>query len=258
MMPLRLQRSLVMALVLALGPMGATGVSAQQAAPRSKLLLTPSTPLPRDGTYIANDRIAFALDHKGNQVRLRFLDNDEVFYLSGEAGLLGGRVFKYDTGTEALQVTAFGAVTLYTDKAKNGWPAEYNDGDQNVSVDPPPLSYRDMRPFALKLAQDLSGGDDFAVGFVADWDGLARTESDALRGLACSAMRDAAYALDAVAKTGKRAKVVDKLHIVHVKEGAKAGASYQKGVLTVTYAPKGGASARPSSLVIARALEAAL
>jgi Domain of unknown function (DUF4908) len=245
----RLQLFLAVALSLALGEN--PRVFAQRSPPPTRLLLTPSTPLPRDGTYIANDRLAFAVDHRGAQVRLRFLDNDEVFYLSSETAPLGGRVLKYDTGATALQVTGWGGITLYTVQAKGGLPVEYDDETPNV--DAPPVAGSEVKAFAAKLAQDLSAAEDFAVGFAADWDKLA--QSDELRALGCDAMRNVAYALKDVAKTGRRSVISDRVHIIRVIQGTKPGVTMKNGILAVTIAPQLGPSARPSSLAIARALQ---
>jgi len=163
-------------------------------------------------------------------------------------------VLKYDTGALALQVTGWGGLTLYTASAKGGLPAEFVDVP--MSVDPPPVAAKDMKAFAFKLAQDLSSGNDFAIGFAADWDRLA--QSDTLRALICDAMRNATYALEQIAKSNKRGAVAERLHIVRVLQGAQPGVSVQKGILAVTIAPQEGAGARPSSLAIMRALQAAL
>ena len=247
-----LKLSLFFAVALALFAGAGLNASAQQPPPAR--LLPAATPLPRDGTYMVGEALSFALDHKNGRVRLRFGDSDEVFYLSNESAPLGGRILKYDTGTTALQVAGWGGVTLYTAEAQSGLPAEYSDVMQEV--DPTPVEGKDVKLFASRLAQELSFREDFAVGFAAEWDNLAQTEID--RVLGCDAMRNATYALERLAKTPKRTLVVDKVHIVRVMPGEKAGASYNRGVLTVTYAPKGGATARPSSLAIAKVLTAAL
>jgi hypothetical protein len=71
-------------------------------------------------------------------------------------------------------------------------------------------------------------------------------------------MRNASYALQQVAKTAKHAAVVDRVHIVRVMQGDKPAAVYKQGVLTITYVPKAGPAARPSSLAITKVLMAAL
>jgi hypothetical protein len=231
---------------------GGFAVAAQGNLP-SRLIGAPQ-PLPRDGTYVvADDSLIFMVDRRGDSVRLRFGGGDEVFYLSSEAAPMGGRVLKYDTGAVALKVAGWGGVTLYTAAAKGGIPAGYSDMVQ--SVDLPPISEKDMRPFAAKLAQELSAREDFALGFAADWDVIGKSE--VLRALVCDAMRNATYALESVAKTPKRMLLFDRIHIVRVVPGAKAGVVVQKGILLITIAPDVGLSARPSSLAIARALQAA-
>jgi hypothetical protein len=234
--------------------LGGADLGARAQQPPPSRLLTPTTPLPRAGTYTVGDTLSFIVDHHNGGVRLRFADTDEIFYLSNEAAPLGGRVLKYDTGTIALQVTGWGGVTLYTAAAQSGLPAEYADVVQNV--DPTPVEGKDVKIFASRLAQELSFREDFAVGFAADWDDLARSETD--RMLGCDSMRDATYALQQVAKTEKRTAAVDKVHIVRVLRGDKAGAVYKQGVLTIIYAPKAGPAGRPSSLAIAKVLVAAL
>jgi len=228
------------------------GASAQQTPP-PRLLLPQTTPLPRDGTYIANDDLTFIVDHFDAQARLRFDGSDEVFYLTSEAAPLGGRVLKYDTGAVALQVAGWGGVTLYTEQSKSGLPAEYSDVVRNV--DPPPVADKDVKSFAAKLAQELSSREDIAIGFAADWDQMA--QSAILRALGCDAMRNVTYALKELAKTGRRAIISDRLHIIRVIQGTKPGVTMQKGILAITIAPQAGPSARPSSLAIARTLQAA-
>jgi len=229
------------------------GAFAQQiAAPR--LPLASSASAPRDGTYVAEDRLSFVIDHLEGQPRLRFTGSDEVFYLTSEAAPLGGRVLKYDTGAIALQVTGWGGVTLYTADAKGGLPAVYSDVVQNV--DQPPVPGQGVKAFAQKFASEFASREDFAIGFAADWDQVEK--SDILRNLACDTMRNATYALQALAKNGRRNVLADRFHIVRVIQGMKAGVAVQKGILAITIAPQSGLSGRPSSLAIARALQAAL
>ena len=228
-----------------------------EAVPPARLLLQPAAPLPRGGLYIANDLIEFMLDNRA-QVRLRFVDSDEVFYLSSEPAPLGGRILKYDTGDVALQVAGWGAVTLYTEDARWGIPAErIGDG---LALDPNPIPAADVRQFAANLAQEISKKEDLAIGFVADWTDLARTDARSAerRALAADSMRSAAQAVVKLARAGMRSVLEKSLHIVRVIQGTKPAATMQRGVLTVSYAPQSGPSARPSSLVIVRVVRASL
>jgi hypothetical protein len=210
--------------------------------------------IPRDGTYMVGDRTEFIIDHRGDQVRLRFSDSDEVFYLSSEAAALGARVLKYDTGVPALRVAGWGGVTLYTPQDKTGVPAEYSDVVHNV--DPPPVPAKDVKRFAAGLAHGLNSGGDLIIGFAADWNVLA--DSAGVRELVCDAMRNTTYALQQVATGPTRNEVADHVHVVHIIEGNQPSALLRGGVLTVTVAPKMGEAGRPSSLAIAHALHTGL
>jgi hypothetical protein len=225
-------------------------VCAEETPPRLQLA---ATPIPADGLYEASDTLQFVIDHRDQYVRLRFMGSDEVFYLSSEPAPLGGRVLKYDTGEVALQVAGWGGVTLYTDAAKGGIPAEHTD--LSNPVDPMPVAVADVKAFAQKLASALASHDDLAVGFAADWDSLG---SDPVRALAVDAMRDATYAVEMAARGVHHDVLSDRLHIVKVTAGMKPGAIFGRGILVVTYAPQNGPSARPSSLAIVRVLNAGL
>jgi hypothetical protein len=219
--------------------------------PRGRLPLAQTAPILPDGLYTANDQLLFYIDHSQGQVRLKFADSDEVFYLSNEPGALGGRVLKYDTGDVALVVAGWGGVTLYTGEFKGGVPVDLSDVTDDLT--PEPVAPGELKNLAMTLAQELAARDDFAIGFAADWDALAHSES--ARALAVDAMRNTAYALHAAAKGPKRSAIAEHLHQVRVTSAAKSGASLQNGALVIDYAPRAGASARPSSLAVARVLD---
>jgi hypothetical protein len=188
---------------------------------------------------------------ESDQIRLRFLDSDEIFYLSSEPAPLGGRALKYDTGEVALQVAGWGGLTLYTDSERGGIPAERAD-DLVDRFEPVPVAARDVKGFALKLAQDLEQARDFGVGFAANWDELA--QGDGTRALAVDSMRNAAYALHRLAAGPERDAIADRFHLVRVIAAPESGARMQDGVLVISYTPEGGPSARPSSRAISRVL----
>lgn len=228
--------------------------SAPSAPPPARFLFAAPAQLPADGRYITNDIPTFMLDRREGQVRLRFVGSDEVFYLSSEPGNLGGRVLKYDTGDVALTVAGWGGVTLYTDDVRSGIPAE-RQADA-ADFEPKPVAPKDIKPFADRLTRELFTHGSFSIGFTADWDALSR-QAETVRGLAIDSMRNAAYALEQMAGESERAAIASDLHTVRLLEAAQPGIELQKGVLVVSYAPKNGPSARPSSLAITRALEAA-
>ena len=241
--------------ILALAPLSALtfalpSLGAEQ-APAVRLLLPPSAAAPVSGRYMTDDQLRFLMDIKDEQIRLRFLDSDEVFYLTSEPAPLGGRVLKYDTGEVAFQVAGWGGLTLYTDDERGGVPAERAD-DETDNFEPTPVAAKDVRGFALKLAQGLEQMHDFGVGFAADWEEL--TQGDGARALAVDAMRNAAYAIGNLASSPDRDAISQSFHMVRVVPATEPGARMDDGVLVVSYAPEAGPSARPSSRAISRVL----
>ena len=247
--PLTLLRVLALAPVLAL-TLAPPSLGAEE-TPAVRLLLPPLAPAPVDGRYMADDQIRFMIDLEDDQIRLRFLDSDEIFYLTNEPAPLGGRVLKYDTGEVALQVAGWGGLTLYTENDRGGVPAERADDESDGFV-PTPVAAKDVKGFALKLAQDLAVAHDFGIGFAADWEELA--QGDGVRALAVDAMRNAAYALGRLASGPEREAIADRFHVVRVTAAAEPGAKIDDGVLVISYTPEGGPSARPSSRAIERVL----
>lgn len=242
-------RVLALAPVLALTfPLPSLGA---EEAPSVRLLLPPLAPAPANGRYLADDQLRFMIDVEDDQIRLRFIDSDEIFYLTSEPAPLGGRVLKYDTGEVALQVAGWGGLTLYTESDRGGVPAERAD-DEADGFEPAPVAAKDVKGFALKLAQDLAITHDFGVGFAADWDELA--QGDGVRALAVDAMRNAALALGRLAAMPEREALADRFHVVRVMAASEPGARMQDGVLVISYTPEGGPSARPSSRAISRVL----
>lgn len=255
MREIKAARPLTLLRVLALAPLLVPTFSlpslAVEQPPAVRLLLPPLAPAPLDGRYMADDQLRFMIGLQDDQIRLRFLDNDEVFYLTSEPAALGGRVLKYDTGEVALQVAGWGGITLYTANDPGGIPAERADDDA-VGFEPKLVAAKDVKGFALKLAQDLAVAHDFGVGFAADWEELA--QGDGVRALAVDAMRNAAYALGRLASSPERRAIADRFHMVRVTSAAEPGVRMDDGVLVISYTPEGGPSARPSSRAIGRVL----
>ena len=211
--------------------------------------------MPADGSYVTNDVPSFMIDRLDDQVRLRFVGSDEVFYLTSEPASLGGRVLRYDTGDVALTVAGWGGVTLYTGEMPWGIPAEHQ-ASLTAPMVPRPLAAKDMKPLADRLSKDVAQHGAFSVGFSADWDALEK-QAEPTRALAVDSMRNAAYALEQMANETERPAIAKGLHMVRVGPAAQPGVAVQRDSLVVSYSPQGGPSARPSSLAIAHALEEA-
>jgi len=232
-----------------------TSTPARASAPKSSAqsrIAMPGKILPQDGAYFAADDIRFMVDHVNGQVRLRFQDSDEVFYLSSEPASLGGRLLKYDTGDTALIVAGWGGVTLYTDAAPNGVAAE-RTGDAGP-LDPEPVSGSRVKPFAANLSQDLSDQFNLAVGIAADWETL--NADDRKRAAAMDAMRNATLALARVARARGGRSRASRISVIRAVEAPSPGVTVENGVLTVSFNLGAPASkpARPSSLAVAHAI----
>ncbi len=230
--------------------------AAQQAGPAgTRLPIVPAGPAPREGLYATADDIEFMVEHRDGQPRLRFVEAEEIFYLTSEPAMAGGRVLKFDTGETALAVSPWGGVTLYSRRTPIGVPAE-RGGDAN-GFEPRPVAAKDIKLFAARLSQQLADKQNLAIGFASDW---AVLEHDAqLRALAADSMRNATYALELLATSREmRAVLADRLHAVRVAAAAEKSATLQNEVLVVTFEPQNGPASRPSSLAIARAVEARL
>ena len=222
-----------------------------QEPPPQRLTIPPSLAAPQDGIYATGDDPSFMIDHAQGQTRLRFVGSDEIFYLSSERSTLGGRVLKYDTGEKALAVSGWGGVTLYSQSAPSGTPAERVG--EAVPIDPAPVLSHQTKYFAAGLSQRLADRESLAIGFATRWDLLSH--EDMARALATDAMRNATYAIEQLAKSrARRSALAAKLRVVRIVAGNAKSAMLQDDVLVVTFSPAGGPSARPSSLAILQAL----
>jgi Domain of unknown function (DUF4908) len=210
--------------------------------------------LPADGFYFVNDDFKFTIAHKYGVTLMRFAGDDEVFALSVERASVGGRVLKYDTGDVALQVTGYGAVTLYTSTAPGGLPADRVGNGEAITFPVPTMSA--LRAIAQQLANKLEQVNDLALRFDADWSHL---DDDAARYLALDTMRITARAIAGIcANHANQAQLAAKLRAVRIMRGDRPGVVMRNGVLTVTFAPVYGLRGRFSSLATARAIRTQL
>jgi hypothetical protein len=223
------------------------------AAVPQRLNIVPNNSAPLEGVYVTPDDTQFLIENVDGQTKLRFRQNDEVFYLTPEQAQMGTRVFKHDTGEVAIQITGFGGITVYTKQAPAGTPAERTD--EVANIDPRPIGAREIRDFAARLSQRLADRASLAVGFVSDWDLLEKEEK--LRNLAADTMRNTAYALEQLATSSRalRSALAVRLSSIRVVAGTVKDATLENNTLVVSFESEGGPSARPSSLAIAKAVQ---
>ncbi|MEY4879953.1 MAG: hypothetical protein RJB62_1422 [Pseudomonadota bacterium] len=217
-----------------------------------RLMITPTGPQPEDGHYAAGDEAQFWIDHQGGNVRLRFADSEEIFYLTVEPSTLGGRVLKYDTGDVALAVSGWGGVTLYTKRTPNGIPAERMGNAPNL--EPRPVTARETQHFAATLSQNLETEERLNVGFAANWERISR--GNRVRSLAIDAMRNASYALSELSENrDTKAAYADRIKVVRIVAAEAAAVEVENEVVTVSFDADGEASDRPSSRAIVDAIQ---
>jgi hypothetical protein len=202
------------------------------------------------GTYNAG-RITFMLDSYGDKYLIRFVGDPEIYVLYADHVPLGGRALKYDSGTIALRVAGWGGMTLYTDPAAGGIPAE-RSGDTL----PPALgaiSLSDMQNAAEDEAEHLAYSRRIHLNFTADWNALAGDSR--LRALCFDAMENAARGIDRFLTHPKaREAFAKRIEQVRMALGTKPVMFLSGKTLNITFNAQTGFAGRASSRGIARAL----
>lgn len=202
------------------------------------------------GTYSAGG-ITFTLDRYGDKFVLRFGGDPEVYVLYSDRASLGGRILKYDSGQTAIRVSGWGALTLYTDAAPGGVPAE-RTGDTL----PPSLgmiSLSDMQNAAEDEAEHLAYSRRIHLTFTADWSALAGDSR--LRALCFDALENTARGIDRFAISAPaRAAFAKKIDQVRMALGTKPIMFLSGKTLNVTFNAQSGYAGRASSRGITRAL----
>ena len=222
--------------------------------PAWRLEITPTTPAPEDGHYFAGDGVEFWVDHhgEGDNARLRFIGNEEIFYLTSDPSTLGGRVLKYDTGDVALAVSSWGGVTLYTRIAPNGVPVERMCDAPNL--DPTPVPAGQTQSLAQTLARTLEERDSLAVGFAANWDRISR--GNRVRALAVDSMRNASNALAELASMAEpNSAYAERIKVIRVIASNTSGMRVANETITISLDANGEPWDRPSSRAIIEAIE---
>ena len=205
----------------------------------------------RGGTYQAGDNISFSLNREGPYYLLRFAGQREVFVLHSKNATLGGRVLKYDSGRTVLQITGWGAMTLYTDAKPSGLPVT-RTGDSTPPT-MPLVSLDDVKVAASAEAQKLAATHRLSLSFRASWQQLA---SDAASRAGClDALENVAKGIGrfAMVPAGQKAMATE-VQSVLVIQGA-APSLYRSGrELIVTYVAAKGFAGLVSSRAVARVL----
>jgi hypothetical protein len=203
------------------------------------------------GTYLAGDRISFALDTSGANYLLSFSGTPEIFVLHSDSASLGGRVLKYDTGETALQVSGWGALTLYTDRETSGLPA-VRTGDFTTPA-LPTVSLNEIQAAAAEDSSELGAVDRLPVSFNVDWVSLAN--SGQARAIALDAMEDVARGIEQFCRSPHRHDAfARRITAVTLAMAGSPTVTLEGKTLHVTFDPDMGYEGRASSRSIAFAL----
>lgn len=208
-----------------------------------------------DGSYIAGDRIKFALTRAGNNYLLRFDGDAETYVLHADHTSMGGRMLKYDSGETALLVAGWGGLTLYTDAQPNGLPAVRSGDAQPFTASA--VSLKDVQFIAAQEAERLAKTRHLRIAFIVDWSVL---ETDAaLRANASDAMENAARGIQRfVQNRQSRRLLADRVSTVALATGTHAALGLHDRTLIVTFNPEQGYAGCASSRAVARALTGVL
>ena len=176
----------------------------------------------RPGTYTADEQIKFTLNHYLDRYLLRFANDPEVFVLYADHGSLGGRVLRYNSGTTALQVSGWGAITLYTDAEPSGLPAE-RTGDSAM-----PIATQVTLAQVQAAADDESRHLEYALhvrlSFDADWPALAGNSD--MRAFAFDALQNAARGIERfAARAAARAALAARVELGSDRHGRTSAAA---------------------------------
>lgn len=243
-----------LAVVLALCVCVPMAAAQDNDVPAWRLPITPSVAAPEDGHYFADDDVEFWVDHQGDgeNARLRFVGNDEIFYLTSDPSTLGGRVLKYDTGDVALAVSSWGGVTLYTRNRPNGIPAERMG--EAPDLDPAPVRPGQLQDLALEIVDGLEDRENLDIGFAANWERIAR--GNRVRALTIDSFRNASNALAELASTTQnRAAHAERIRMVRIVLSNTPTVEVRGETVTIAIDANGELWERPSSRAIIEAIE---
>jgi hypothetical protein len=249
------RRIVVMLRILAVVFWGAALLSEAQAGqPRESLearLSSDRLGRIESGTYLAGDRISFALDSSGANYLLSFSGSPEFFVLHPDSASMGGRILKYDTGETALLVSGWGALTLYTDRETGGLPA-MRTGDFTVPA-LPAVSLAEVQNAAQEDSIQLATLERLAVSFTADWSALAANMQ--ARAMALDAMENVARGISRFCRSARRHDAfARRINAVTLAMAGRPIVTLAGKSLFVSFNPDLGYEGRASSRSIAFAL----
>jgi len=205
------------------------------------------------GLYNAGDGASFTIEAYGaNRYLLRFAGHSENFVLTMERASLGAKILKYDTGTTALRVSVWGGLTLYTQDAPQGVPANFQG--KIPSSDALEISANELQTAVNDESSHLTYVQNIALKFSADPAVLAADPET--RGRAFDALVNSAVGIERflAANPAARQVLVKRINSVKVAEGGKPTITLVGQTLLVSFVPGEGHEGHASSLAIQQEL----
>lgn len=190
---------------------------------------------------------------------------EETLILTSTRSPRGDVTWSDQSGAAVLRVTSNGGATLFApDEMARSASADQSMvplGGRAVlpvsrasgSLKPQQLSFRVASERMRRASDLLNERHGTAVTFMAP----GRHIGD--QGVLADAVLTAAKGIDLVAGDQLGSRIVsERLAVVEFRPNVKSGLALQEGTLTVSYNPAGGVAGRPSSITVARYLEANL
>lgn len=205
------------------------------------------------GLYSTDSQDSFTLQPYGRgKYLLRFTGGNEQFVLTVERGSLGTKWLKYDTGANALRVSVWGGLTLYTRDNLGGIPATRQGDaprDTILSVSAPEFQTA-LNDESSHMAYALK----VSLKFSADPAVLASDPE--IRGRAFYALVNAAQGIErfVTQSPSARQSLSKRINQVKVAEGGKPTVSVVGQTLLVSFVPGEGHEGHASSLAIEQEL----
>lgn len=205
------------------------------------------------GLYTTDGKDSFVLQPYGRgKYLLRFTGGNEQFVLTVERGSLGTKWLKYDTGANALRVSVWGGLTLYTRDSPDGVPATRQS-------DAPPATILSVSAPEFQTALNdetshLAYAQKVSLKFSADPAVLAADPE--VRGRAFDALVNAAQGIERFLNQSPNARqsLIRRVNQVKVAEGGKPTVSMVGQTLLVSFVPGEGHEGHASSLAIEQEL----
>lgn len=210
---------------------------------------------PRDGRdasappvahYFSEDGDGFTLDRSQPKPLLKFDNSGEMWILLPQPAPHGDIIFRNDLGEPVLRVTRMGGMTLFTDLRPGGSAAALAGPAAPLRL--PPLGPQALGDRLLAASARASRAARRLIPFDAE----ATPVSAALIG---DAAMVASEALVRMARRADARRLLDRILKVQLREGGKASAAINDGVLQVVVVPPQGLAGRPSSDRIVQVVE---